>query len=156
MKNKTSKLILLFISAIIASYFGIQKVNSSAKVTEEKYIEKKDVNPQEINSEFTSSNGEKIFLKEGNEKFGLTHILMRHSADYYTNYSRKGSLFPEGTTANEVIAALKEISETGELDPKGKGNATALKKVLSLHNEKATYRIIINQDNDIITFFKID
>ena len=156
MKNKTSKLILLFISAIIAYYFGIQKVNSSAKVTEEKYIEKKDVNPQEINSEFTSSNGEKIFLKEGNEKFGLTHILMRHSADYYTNYSRKGSLFPEGTTANEVIAALKEISETGELDPKGKGNATALKKVLSLHNEKATYRIIINQDNDIITFFKID
>jgi len=156
MKNKTSKLILLFISAILASYFGIQKVNNPTKVTEDKYIENKDVNPQEINSEFISSTGDKIFLKEGNEKFGLMHILMRHSSDYYTNYSRKGSLFPAGTTSEEVIAALKEISQSGEFDPKGKGNATALKKVLSLHNEKATYRVIINQENDIITFFKTD
>lgn len=156
MKKQYLRIILIAIVSFLALYFFSQKLDRPQKIIDDQYVENNDLNPQEIHTEFVDKNKQKVYLKEGNEKFGLAHILMRHSADYYKDYNNKGSLFPEGATSAEIIKAIGEVVKKGETDPKGKGNVRALKKVVYLHKEKAEYRLIIDQNNDIITFFKID
>lgn len=156
MKRKYYRIFLISLVSVATSLFIYNKSNNSSKTTDNVYTESKENDKDEIIETTESFVYGDIYLKQGNEKFGLTHILMRHSSDYYKDYSDKGTLFPAGTTKDEIIEAIKQVILSGETDPKGKGNSIALKKDLYLHNETAVYRLIISEDNEVITFFKID
>jgi hypothetical protein len=156
MKKKYSRLIFISAISVISALYFFQESKNHPKNSEFIFSENISDNKDKIIEKIKSESLGDIYLKSGNEKFGLTHILMRHSSDYYSDYKNKGTLFPKSTTEKEIIDAIKQVAESGISDPKAKGDSKALKKELYLHGEKANYRLIVSDENEIITFFKTD
>jgi hypothetical protein len=106
-------------------------------------------------SEIKNDSNEKIFLKAGNEKYGMNHILQRHSKNYFPSETKKGIPFPDGTSGLQIIQGIEQVYKFGETDPKGYGNKKVLQHQLSMNGEDSKYRLVINDDNEIITFYKL-
>jgi hypothetical protein len=151
-KNMRSfiKTLLLYIVSIYVTLFGYVKVIDSVYLTEHLQLQK-----DEIIKELDGKDSEKFFLKAGNEKFGFSHILQRHSRDYYSDSSHKGILFPKGTKGNQIIQGIETVLSKGEKDPSAYGNKTVLKYKLKLNGEEAFYRLVMNDNNEVITFYKL-
>jgi hypothetical protein len=105
--------------------------------------------------EIENNDDEKIILKAGNEKYGFNHILKRHSGQYFKEFDQKGRLFPEGTTGKQIIKGIETVYKFGEPDIKAYGNTKVLIRELEINGQKGKYRLVINDQKEIITFFKV-
>ena len=150
MRRKQFRSILFAITATLASYLGLANPLDPAVV-----LNKINIPENMIISEIENNSEEKIILKAGNEKYGMNHILQRHSKNYFTNKSLKGIPFPEGTSGIQIIEGIEQVYKFGEKDPKGRGNTKVLKHQLSLNGEQSNYRLVINEENEVITFYKL-
>ena len=149
MKNRHIKSFLLALTATMASYLGLANPIDPA-VPADKLNVHKDV----IVSEIENGANEKIFVKVGNDHFGLHHILKRHSKNYSAD-SLKGILFPDGTSAYQIIKGIEKVYKFGKEDTKNKGNKKVLHHSLSINGERSKYRLVINDNNEVITFYKL-
>ena len=150
MIRKSIKSLIIILVTTVTSYFGFADTIDPAVV-----LSHIDVAKDEIISEIENDNSEKIYLKAGNEKFGLSHILKRHSGTFFTDAEQKGNLFPVGTTGKQIIKGIETAYKNGEQDPKGYGDKNVLQCELNLNGEKNKYRLVINEDKEVITFFRL-
>jgi len=150
MKQKSIKSLLIIIITAISSYFGLAHNIDPAVILS--YTEPA---KDEVIKEIENNNSEKIYLKAGNERFGLNHILKRHSGSYFTDEEVKGNLFPKGTTCKQIIKGIETIYKNGFPDPKAYGNKEVLQQELNINGEKGKYRLVINEDKEVITFFRL-
>jgi hypothetical protein len=148
--TKPLKPLLLVLFTTILTYLGFSNsidpalVLSHIKTPEDKVI-----------TEIQNHHDETIFLKAGNEKFGFNHILKRHSDDYFKDFDQKGKLFPTGTTGKQIIKGIETVYKFGEPDKKAYGDKKVLHREVTINGEKATYRLVMNDQNEVITFYKI-
>ena len=150
MMLKSIKSLLIILLTTVTTYFGYADAIDPAVV-----LSYTDPVKDEIISEIENDISEKIFLKAGNERFGFSHILKRHSGTYFTDADQKGNLFPTGTTGKQIIKGIETAYKKGEQDPKAYGNKKVLRHELNLNGEKGKYRLVINEDKEVITFFKL-
>lgn len=149
MIQKSIKSFLIIIITTVTSFLGFVNTIDPAVVLN--YTEPA---KDKIISEFKNNNSEKIYLKAGNDEFGFNHILKRHSSSYFTENKQKGSLFPSGTTGKQIIKGIEETYKNGEKDPKGYGRKIVLQHVQNLNGKKGKYRLVISENNEVITFFQ--
>jgi hypothetical protein len=148
--TKPLKPFLIVLFTTILTYLGFSNsmdpalVLSHIKTPEDKVI-----------LEIQNNLDEKIFLKAGNEKYGFNHILKRHSKEYFKDFDQKGKLFPKGTTGKQIIKGIETVYKFGQPDRKAYGNTNVLIRDLEINGQKGKYRLVINDQNEIITFFKI-
>lgn len=150
MIRKSMKSLIIILITTVTSYFGLADTIDPAIV-----LSHIDTAKDEIICEIENDNSEKIYLKAGNEKFGFSHILKRHSDNYFTDAEQKGNLFPTGTTGKQIIKGIETAYKKGEQDPKGYGNKNVLLHDLNLNGKKGIYRLVINEDKEVITFFRL-
>ena len=150
MIRKSIKSLLIILITTVTTYFGFAGTIDPAVV-----LSYTDLAKDEIISEIENDNSEKIYLKAGNEKFGFSHILKRHSGNYFTETVQKGNLFPTGTTGKQIIKGIETAYKNGDQDPKAYGNKKVLLHELNLNGEKGKYRLVINEDKEVITFFRL-
>lgn len=150
MKRKHFRSFFFAITATLASYLGIANPVDPAVL-----LSKLDFPEDIVISEIENDSKEKILLKAGNEKYGMNHILQRHSKNYFPGETKKGIPFPDGTSGLQIIKGIEQVYKFGEADPKGYGNKKVLQHQLSLNGEDSKYRLVINDDNEIITFYKL-
>ena len=150
MKKRTFKSFILTLTAALAAYLGFANPTDPA-VLLSNFNFPKDVVIYEIEND----TDEKILLKTGNEKFGMNHILQRHSKNYFNKESKKGIPFPEGTSGLQIVNGIEEVYKFGQKDPNGYGSKKVLRHQISLNGEKSKYRLVINEDNEVITFYKL-
>ena len=149
MIQKSIKSFLIIIITTVTTFLGFVDTFDPAIVLT--YTEPA---KDEIISEIENDNSEKIYLKAGNDEFGFNHILKRHSDSYFAETEQKGSLFPSGTTGKQIIQGIEEVYKNGEKDPKGYGSKKVLQHVQDLNGEKGKYRLVIGENNEVITFFQ--
>ncbi len=89
MIRKSIKSFLIIILTTITSYLGYTDAIDPAVVLS--YTEPA---KDEIICEIENDESEKIYLKAGDEQFGLNHILKKHSDNYFPDAEKNGSLFP--------------------------------------------------------------
>jgi len=119
------------------------------------YVLDNSVPKNEILKKIEKSNTKIIILKVGNDKFGFRHILMRHTFDYYKDYSPKGEpLFPKNTTGKQIIEGIEDVVKNGNEKSTDNGKYQFEKEIF-LNGEKARYRLIVTDKYEIITFYKI-
>ncbi len=150
MIRNSIKSFLIILITTVTTYFGYADVIDPAVILSHTEPAK-----DEIIREIEKDDAEKIYLKAGNERFGLNHILKKHSNHYFPNSQNKGSLFPIGTTGKQIVKGIETAYKTGEHDPKGYGNKEVLQTELDLNGEKGKYRLVINEDKEVITFFRL-
>ena len=150
MTRKSIKSFIIVFVATALSYLGITNTIDPAVVLS--YTEPA---KDEIIREIVNDDSEKIYLKAGNDRFGLNHILKKHSNNYFPDSEQKGSLFPVGTTGKQIIQAIETAYQTGLQDPKAYGNKEVLQTELNLNGEKGKYRLVINNNKEVITFFRL-
>ncbi len=150
MISKPIKSFIIILIATVLSYLGLVNTMDPAVVLS--YTEP---SKDEIIRELENDDSEKIYLKAGNDRFGLNHILKKHSNNYFPDSEQKGSLFPVGTTGKQIIQAIETAYQNGEQDPKAYGNKKVLQTDLQLNGEKGKYRLVINEDKEVITFFRL-
>ncbi len=148
--RKSLKSILLILITSVSSYFGYADIVDPAVV-----ISHIDIHKDNVISEIENKHSEKIYLKAGNEKFGLNHILKKHSRNYFQDTEQKGNLFPAGTTGKQIIKGIENVYQNGHNNPKAYGNKKVLQHTINLNGKNNTYRLIINEDNEVITFFRL-
>ncbi len=154
MKDIKKILVLLAftITAYLAGFFDI---------TEQIY--------PDINCSFSSStcpdsiifivkdfNDPNIYIKAGNERFGLRHIILRHlNSNYNYFYNEDATKFPNGTDTMDIIEGIMKVYRYGERTKSSKPNNYAYQKQIDFNGEEATYRLIIRKcDNSVVTFYK--
>ena len=150
MIRNSIKSFLIILITTVTTYFGYADVIDPAVVLSHTEPAK-----DEIIREIEKDDSGKIYLKAGNDRFGLNHILQKHSNNYFPNSENKGSLFPVGTTGKQIIQAIEATYQTGEQDPKAYGNKEVLQTELNLNGEKGKYRLVINNNKEVITFFRL-
>ncbi len=150
MIRKSIKSLLIILITTVTTYFGFADTIDPAVV-----LSHIDTVKDEIICEIENDNSDKILLKAGNEKFGFSHILKRHSGNYFTDTEQKGNLFPTGTTGKQIIKGIETAYKKGEQDPKAYGNKKVLQHELNLNGKSGKYRLVINEDKEVITFFRL-
>ena len=150
MIRKSIKSLIIILITTVASYLGYANSIDPAVV-----LSHIDIAKDEIISEIENDNSDKILLKAGNEKFGLKHIIKRHSVNYFKEAEQKGSLFPKGTTGKQIIEGIETTYKYGEKDPENNGGKSVLLHEMNLNGEKGRYRLVLNNDNEIITFYRL-
>jgi len=150
MIKRSLKSFLIILTATVSSYLGYSNPLDPAVLLSNIEMPK-DV----VISEIENDENEKIILKAGNEKFGMNHILKRHSKNYFKEESIKGIPFPDGTSGKQIIKGIEKVYKFGETDPKGRGNKKVLHHQMLMNGEKSKYRLVINDDNEVITFYKL-
>ena len=102
-------------------------------------------------------NDPNIYIKAGNERFGLRHIIAKHlNSDYNHYYSNEpATKFPFGTDTMDIIEGIMKVYRYGERTKSSKLNNYAYQKQIDFNGEEATYRLIIRKcDNSVVTFYK--
>lgn len=148
--RKSLKSLFLILITSLSSYFGYANIADPALI-----ISKTKIDKDLIISKIENKNSEIIYLKAGNEKFGLNHILKKHTSNYFSDTKQKGNLFPAGTTGKQIIKGIETVYKNGKNDPKAYGNKTVLNHETDLNGKKGNYRLVINEDNEVITFFRL-
>ena len=110
MIRKSIKSFLIVLITTLTTYFGYADAIDPAFV-----LSYTDPVKDEIISEIENESSEKIYLKAGNEKFGFSHILKRHSGTYFKDNEQKGNLFPTGTTGKQIIKGIKSAAASTEM-----------------------------------------
>jgi hypothetical protein len=151
MKLKSMKALFIVLFTTLLTYLGFSNSIDPATVlnhvttSEDKLITQLQNNDDEI-----------IYLKAGNEKYGFNHILKRHSGKYFKDFDQKGKLFPKGTSGKQIIKGIETVYKFGEPDIKAYGNKNVLQRELVINGQKGKYRLVIIDQNEIITFFKVN
>lgn len=70
-------------------------------------------NVEKILWQSVNRDGHVVLLKAGTEKWGLKHILCRHSVDYCKDYPDKGSPFNPRTTSRQLTEGLEYVVKNG-------------------------------------------
>ncbi|RLD52553.1 MAG: hypothetical protein DRI94_02740 [Bacteroidetes bacterium] len=148
--RKSLKSLLLIIITSLSSYFGYADIVDPAVI-----VSHIDIHKDNVISEIENRKSEKIYLKAGNEKFGLNHILKKHSRNFFPDYRQKGNLFPELTNGKQIIKGIENVYRNGHDNPKAYGNKKVLQHTIHLNGKNDTYRLVINEDNEVITFFRL-
>ena len=148
--KKKLKSFLLIIIAFLSSWFGYLNITDPALI-----VSQTDIDKDIIISKIENNNSEIIYLKAGNDKFGLNHILKKHTRDFFPESKQKGNLFPSGTTGKQIIKGIESVYRNGNNDPNAYGNKTVLRYETKLNGKKGNYRLVINNQNEIITFFRL-
>lgn len=150
MIKKSLKSFLIILAATLSSYFGFaDTIDPAVIISHTNQVKDK------VISEIENENNEKIILKAGDEKFGLDHILKRHSDSFFTDSPNKGILFPSGTSGKQIIKGIEKVFKYGVPDPKAYGNKKVFYHELELNGEKSKYRLVLNEQNEVITFYKL-
>ena len=150
MIKQTFKTVIIFLFTTFTSLIGISDTIDPAIIL--KYTDpSKDIIIREIEND----NFEKIYLKAGNEKFGFSHILKKHSNHYFPETEQKGSLFPKGTTGKQILKGIETTYKYGRNDTNRHGNKKVLFHELDLNGKTNNYRLVINENNEVITFFRL-
>jgi len=149
MIRKSIKSFLIIFVATFLTYIGFANVIDPAIV-----ISYKETSKDKVICEIENTKESKIILKAGNDIFGLSHILRKHSSSHFIGNEQKGSLFPEGTTGKQIIKGIETTYKNGQADPKAYGNNEVFWSELVLNGKKGKYRLVISEDKEIITFFK--
>ncbi len=151
MKANSLKALFIVLFTTLLTYLGFSNSIDPALV-----LNHVTTSEDKLITEIQNNTDEKVYLKAGNEKYGFNHILKRHSKEYFKDFDRKGKLFPEGTTGKQIIKGIETVYKFGEPDIKAYGNKKVLLCELEINRQKGKYRLVINDQNEIITFFKVN
>jgi len=138
-------LVILILASSIYFAYNIFRGEDPAE-----YVSDLSVPDTERLHEFKTNNTKTISLYVK----GLRHILERHSADYYTDYKEKGTLFHENTTGKQIIKGVQKLILSGDTIRSQRTNLK-IEKVIKLNSVQSKYRLIISPDNKIVTFFRV-
>lgn len=101
--------------------------------------------------------GNVVLLKAGNERWGLKHILCRHSADYCTDFSYKGSRFNPRTTSRQLTEGIEYVIKNGtnvSEKREKRENKVRYDAMTTINGLSTTYTLVFSAtDGTIITFF---
>ncbi len=86
---------------------------------------------------------------------GMDHILKRHSPEVPPGSDGKGTLFPNNTTNEQIIKAIGAVYSKGNRKSPINQPTQVFEKRIRLNGETANYRLIINSNSQVTSFFKI-